>query len=374
MKTYYIALVKLIILAGLLFFSVRAFSVDTITVKCDHFDFTFNPQVIFREYNDSVFLFDKWTHTIHVMDQKFACNRHFEVLDRTGEPFYANDFCLENNKIYIYKDLAVYVLDLNGKRINFIGLNKRLNGDMYQIRHSSSGRRLFVMKGKLLFNSYVYPEVHADNKLFLDPVMYEQGILTIYYLPKIPAANPDSLEMISPAEAIGTRNERYLKKDKFLPHLDERNIYLDKSGRFYISEEADEQILILDQNGKKKGSFGVPGKYYITSPYWEYHTYSNNEAFWEAYKTRRAEAYRYSEIILDEKEQLCYRFYDGPRYSEEKYLQIYKNRKLISDKAVNKDFNIFKAINGFVYSYEADPIKNELRIYKINYAELIPQN
>ena len=193
---------KFIILSGLLFISFKAYSIDTIVVKCDHFNFTFNPQVIFREYNDSVFLFDKWTHTIHVMDQKFACNRHFEVLDIAREPFYAYDFCLENNNIYIYKDLAVYVLDLNGKRLNFIGLNKRLNGAMHQIRHSSEGRKMFVRNGKLLFNSYVYLEAHADNKLFLDPFMYEQGILTIYNLPEIPAADPGYLEMISPAGAI----------------------------------------------------------------------------------------------------------------------------------------------------------------------------
>lgn len=171
-----ILFIQLFVLASLLA------SADTIKIKCQYLKNTWQPGFVIRELGDSIYMFERWTSTMHIMDENFKCDRHFKAFHRPDYPIIANDFQIDESGIYLLKDLGLIRFNSDGVKTGFFCINKRYNGYLYQKLYVPN--MFLIREGHLYLNTVLDKDSVDRYVVNLAKEKYTSGIISLYPIPE----------------------------------------------------------------------------------------------------------------------------------------------------------------------------------------------
>jgi len=274
-------------------------------------------------------------------------------------------FCfLDNgNRVFLGSSNDIHIHDKNWKRVKDASINWK--------------GRFKMGSGKVIKNpSPDEPGIYSldyenlklqsiDNTLYM-PIYSEHpnfnGFTGFDYYKKGNILAELNLKTLEVERLFGRRTPELLKY-KYLMHHSTFNFDIDKKNNFYIAHEIDPLIYVYNKEFKVQYAFGVAGKDMDTD-YQELGT-KDLKKFRQLYFKDRPQRGYYTGIKAFMDQGLVFRSYKKNGSAKNDGLQIYKDKILIKDIEVPKNFKVKKYIPPYFYSTGLiDEEKEEVKIIR----------
>ncbi len=245
------------------------------------------------------------------------------------------------NDCYVFDDnfnlKSQYVLQRENKRTNEV---EPENPDSYTLSYYNMGIKNFgnnlytsVMLDHPTYNFIVSPKKYFGNAHILMEIDLQTGKLNA---------------------VKGNYPDRYLT-DPSLRHLNFVFYDIDKSGNFYLTYEADSTIYTFDSNFKPLAAFGYAGKDMVKKEA----VFHSLKEFRKGYEKNKQERGIYTDLQYIDETGVLFRSYQKGEGRLADGLQIYKDKVLIGDVDVPKNFKILGYILPYYYAWNGIDEENE---------------
>ena len=272
------------------------------------------------------------------------------------------------NRILFGHSNDIHIFDENWKKI-FVGkINWNGSVDYGQARNISHPKPTektiysFSFDNTLAIsnnNNSIFIPIYSEHRDFNGFIGYE------YYREGRILAELDfsKLSDVNVSNIFGRRTPELLKY-KYLPHHSGFSFDIDKNNNdFYVANEIDSTIYVYDKNFKVKYAFGFSGSNMDT----KYNELKNFDVgkYRELFFQDRPKKGYYYDIKVFDKGKIVFRSYKKSFLSKFDGLQVYKNKALIYDIDVPKNFAVKYTKDGYYFSNVFIDEENEkLKILK----------
>lgn len=259
--------------------------------------------------------------------------------------------CLEDgSRFFVGPSNDCYVFDKHNQlKSKYVMQHRRLkDGEKMNYEDPSVYTLYYVNMIMKNHGDYLYYTVMLDHPLYNFMTSPEEYFKKAHILRKMNVHTGES-------EAVVGNYPEVYQKDPSLKHLNFVYYDIDKSGNFYITYEGASTIYTFDSNFQPLSAFGYAGRNMAHKEV----VFHSIEDFQKGYMKNHEERGLYTGIEYIDETGVLFRTYQRGEGQDKDGLQIYKDRVLIGDVDVPKNFKILGYIPPYYYGTEGIDEENE---------------